>query len=167
MASSTAGRIESASLIWTNPDSRAINAGDRPVPNISSNTSLAMLVLNVPESIKSSNSTRSFGWNLTVVISSPVRFRRRVNSPSIQLLTDLASPRCASPVTALESTTASKKSAPGLEEVRRPASYAGSPYCSMNRSFLASGNSGRLSLIVCIRSGSITTGGRSGSGKYR
>ena len=85
--------------------------------------------------------------------------RRRAISPITQLLANFGS--------SLASATASKYAAIALLCVNCPASYSGSPYSFTNRAAITRGNSLIAARVSSTHSREITSGGKSGSGKYR
>src|SRR5690606_19758511 len=87
MTSSTTAASCASSLICSKPRSWTMAAADLPVRNISSKTSLAMVPLMTPLSIRPSSSASPCGVSATSLTSLPSSRNSRRNSTMIQLLT--------------------------------------------------------------------------------
>src|SRR6184192_4114006 len=154
MASSSA-----SPLIWLEPLS-AVSAGPGSCSRyMISNVSLAILPLMTPESISWISSCTCAGLTDDCSISFRSALSSRLKSPRIQLAAALAG--------APSRTVSSKKPAIGLDEVSSEASYGVRPYAVMKRCRRAAGSSGRPARISATHSWLTSSGGRSGSGKYR
>src|SRR6184192_2727895 len=154
MASSSA-----SPLIWLEPLS-AVSAGPGSCSRyMISNVSLDILPLMTPESISWISSCTCAGLTEDCSISFRSALSSRLKSPRIQLAAALAG--------APSRTVSSKKPAIGLDEVSSEASYGVRPYAVMKRCRRAAGSSGRPARISATHSWLTSSGGRSGSGKYR
>ena len=134
-------------------------AADARVVHIFSKTSLAVEELITPRSTRSiSPASAGALMGLSASVSAASLSARAI-SPISQLAAALAG--------APAPTTAANQSPTSRDRVSSVASYADKPCTAISRSRRAAGNSGSACRARSMRAGSTSTGGRSGSGKYR
>ena len=159
MTSEIVCRSFSSSFTIFRPFSSTYFSGSTSSAKIFSKTFFATELLITPASVMSISRARCSGENVRSSGSISLSFSRRIVSAISQLAAFLGFPQIA--------VTASKRSAILLLSVMISASYWGMPNSFLYRSIFSVRNSGCLSFISAIHSSLITTGTRSGSGKYR
>mmetsp|Transcript_376 Transcript_376/g.1223 ORF Transcript_376/g.1223 Transcript_376/m.1223 type:complete len:202 (-) Transcript_376:1040-1645(-) len=155
---STTSPSAAGSLIWPRPFS-STSAATLPPPSMRSGRSCFPALLEmVPSAMRAQSSARRAGVSAVEESARLSALRRPAMSPMSQFAASFESAPSAS--------VASKKAAVSTSSASTRTSAYGRP-SSMNRSRVCTGSSGIPVRTSSKRSAPHTTGGRSGSGKYR